>query len=140
MFGFGKKIEKDPKKALENADKTLNSGLTGGLTKMFMGKDFVNEMNKGIEAGKQAVDGMQQGQMLAQYGLEGAAEVLAIADTGTLINFNPVVKLTLKVTPAYGAEFETTGQTMVSKIAIPRVGDKIKIKYFPNDLTQFIVV
>ena len=140
MFGFGKKIEKDPKKALENADKTLNTGLTGGLTKMFMGKDFVDEMNKGIDAGKQAVDGVQQGQMLAQYGMEAAAEVLSIEDTGTLINFNPVVILKLKVTPGYGGEFETTGKTMVSKIAIPRVGDKIKIKYFPNDLTQFVVV
>ena len=140
MFGFGKKIEKDPKKALENADKALNTGLTGGLTKLVMGKDFVNDMNKGLEAGKQAVDGMQQQQMLAQYGMEAAAEVISIDDTGTLINFNPVVKLALKVTPAYGPEFETTGQTMVSKIAIPRVGDKIKIKYFPNDLTQFVVV
>jgi hypothetical protein len=140
MFGFGKKIEKDPKKALENADKTLNTGLTGGLTKLFMGKDFVNEMNQSIEKGKEAIDGMQQGQMIAQYGMEAEAEVLSIEDTSQMINFNPVVKLKLKVTPGYGAEFETAGQTMVSKIAIPRVGDKIKIKYFPNDLTQFVVV
>ena len=48
MFGFGKskEDEKDPKKALDNAEKTLNTGLTGMLTKGFMGKDFVNKMNK----------------------------------------------------------------------------------------------
>ncbi len=40
MFNFNKKVEKDPKKALENADKTLNKGLTGALVKGFMGKDF----------------------------------------------------------------------------------------------------
>jgi hypothetical protein len=140
MFGIGKKIEKDPKKALENAEKSLNTGLTGALTKGFMGKDFVNQMNQSIDMGKSAVNNMQMTQMLAQSGMDGTAEVLSIEDTGTLVNFNPVVKLTLKVTPLYGAEFDTSGQSMVSKIAIPRVGDKIKIKYNPADSTQFVVV
>lgn len=140
MFGIGKKIEKDPKKALENAEKSLNTGLTGGLTKAFMGKDFVNQMNQSIDMGKNAVNNMQMAQMLAQSGMEGTAEVLSIEDTGTLVNYNPVVKLALKVTPVYGTEFNTSGQSMVSKIAIPRVGDKIKIKYNPADSTQFVVV
>jgi hypothetical protein len=140
MFGFGKKIEQDPKKALENADKTLNTGFTGALTKTFMGKDFVNQMNQTIDKGKNAVDNMQMAQMLAQSGMEASAEVLSIEDTGTLVNFNPVVRLKLKVEPVYGSGFETTGQSMVSKIAIPRVGDKIKIKYNPTDPTQLVVV
>ena len=72
MFGFGKK-EEDPKKNLENAEKTLNTGLTGMLTKGFMGKDFVNKMNAGIEMGKNAIDGQQQGQWLAQYGMAATA-------------------------------------------------------------------
>jgi hypothetical protein len=140
MFGIGKKIEKDPKKALENAEKSLNTGLTGALTKGFMGKDFVNQMNQSIDVGKSAINNMQMAQMLAQSGMDGTAEVLSIEDTGALVNFNPVVKLTLKVTPLYGGEFDTSGQSMVSKIAIPRVGDKIKIKYNPADSTQFVVV
>jgi hypothetical protein len=140
MFGFGKKVEKDPQKALENAEKTLNTGITGALTKGFMGKDFVNQMNQSISMGKGAMENVQMAQILAQSGMEGSAEVLAIEDTGALVNYNPVVKLTLKVAPAYGTAFETTGQSMVSKIAIPRVGDKIKIKYNPNDTTQFVVV
>ena len=54
---------------------------------------------------------------------------------------NPVVVLNLKVQPAIGGPvFDTAGQTMVSKIAIPRVGDKIKIKYNPADPTQFVVM
>ena len=142
MFGFGKNKadEKDPKKALDNAEKTLNTGLTGMLTKGFMGKDFVNKMNAGIEMGKSAVNQYDMSAYLAQSGMAGTAEVLTIEDTGTLINYNPVVKLKLKVTPPYGLEFETTGQSVVSKIAIPRVGDKVNIKYNPNQVDQFVVV
>ena len=90
--------------------------------------------------GKNAVNAYDMSAYLAQSGMAGTAEVLSIEDTGTLINFNPVVKLKLKVTPPYGAEFETTGQSAVSKIAIPRVGDKINIKYNPNQVDQFVVV
>ena len=141
MFGFGKKkTEKDPKKALDNADKTLNTGLTGALTKGFLGQDFVDTMNQGINSGRNAVAGVEMGQYLAQAGMDATAQVVAIQDTGTLINFNPVVKLTLKVTPAYGVGFDTVGQSMVSKIAIPRVGDTIKIKYNPADPTQLVVM
>jgi hypothetical protein len=140
MFNFNKKVEKDPKKALDNADKTLNSGLTGALTKGFLGKDFVNTMNQSIDMGKNAVEGMEQAQLLAQNGLDGSAEVVSIQDTGMMVNFNPVVILQLKVTPAAGAAFETSGQSAVSKIAIPRVGDKIKIKYDPTDKTKFVVM
>jgi hypothetical protein len=140
MFGFGKKIEQDPKKALENADKTINTGLTGALTKAFMGKDFMIQVNQSIDMGKNAIDNAQMAQNLALTGMEASAEVLSIVDTGALINFNPVVVLKLKVEPAFGGAFETTGQSMVSKIAIPRVGDKIKIKYNPADPTQIVVM
>ena len=140
MFNFNKKVEKDPKKALENADKTLNKGLTGALVKGFMGKDFVNEMNQSLDMGKNAVAGVEQMQALMQNGLDGTAEVVSIADTGAMVNYNPVVLLQLKVTPASGAVFDTTGQTMVSKIAVPRVGDKIKIKFDPADKTKFVVL
>jgi len=137
---FGRKIEKDPQKALDNAKKTMNSGLTGGLTKAFMGKDFVNDMNNAMDRGQAALDMQKSGAWIAQSGMDATAEVLSIQDTGSLINMNPVVVLQLKVQPAVGAEFTTTAQTMVSKIAIPRVGDKIKIKYNPANPSQLAVV
>ncbi len=137
---FGRKIEKDPQKALDNAKKTMNSGLTGGLTKAFMGKDFVNDMNSAMDKGQAALDMQKSGQWIAQSGMDATAEVLSIQDTGSLINMNPVVILQLKVQPVVGAEFTTTAQTMVSKIAIPRVGDKIKIKYNPANPSQLAVL
>jgi len=79
MFNFGKKkMEDDPQKALDNAKKTLNSGITGGLTKAFMGKDFVNKMNAGMDQGQAALDGLQQQQWLAQNGLDASAEVVSV--------------------------------------------------------------
>ncbi|HUI87778.1 MAG TPA: DUF3592 domain-containing protein [Anaerolineales bacterium] len=137
---FGRKIEKDPQKALDNAKKSLNSGLTGGLTKAFMGKDFVDDMNNAMNKGQAALDMQKSGAWIAQSGMEATAQVLSIQDTGSMINMNPVVVLKLKVQPAMGAGFETTAQTMVSKIAVPRVGDTIKIKYNPADPTQIAVV
>jgi hypothetical protein len=94
-----------------------------------------------MDQGQAAIDMQKNGNMLAMSGLEASAEVLGIEDTGALINMNPVVKLTLKVAPPMGMPgFETTGQTMVSKIAIPRKGDTIKIKYNPANPQEFVVM
>ncbi len=141
MFNFGKKKDDDdPQKALDNAKKTLNSGITGGLTKAFMGKDFVDKANNAMNAGQAALDMQKSGYWLAQSGMPATAEVVSIEDTGKLINMNPVVKMKLKVTPQMGVPFETMGESMVSKIAIPRKGETVNIKYNPADPSQFVVV
>lgn len=136
MFGFGKKIEKDPKKALEQADKALNKGVSGFLAKTFMGKDFVDQANSSLNMAKNYTDSAD----LAQTGIPATAEVLSIEDTGALINFNPVVRMKLQVTPQFGMPFEVVSETVVSKIAIPKVGDKINIKYNPANNSQILIV
>ena len=141
MFNkFGKKKDDDPKKTLGKASDALNKGLTGGLTKAFLGKDFVNTMNAGINKANQAVDGQALAEQLSKTGADAAAEVVSIQDTGATVNMNPVVALGLKVKPTEGEEFQTAGQLMVPRIAVPRVGDKIKIKYNKDNPTQFIIV
>lgn len=140
MFGINKKVETDPKKALENADKTINKGMTGFLTKTFMGKDFVDKTNASLDMAKNAMNMADASNQLAVTGVPATAEVKSIQDTGTLINYNPVVKMTLSVVPQYGVPFETITETMVSKIAVPRVGDKINIKYNPANPSQILIV
>jgi hypothetical protein len=141
MFNkFGKKDDDDPKKALDKASNALNKGLSGGLTKAFLGKDFVDKMNAGLDMANQAVDGQAMAAELAKTGAEAEAEVISIQDTGATVNMNPVVALGLKVTPADGKEFQTAGQLTVSRIAVPRVGDKIKIRYNKDNPTQFVIV
>ena len=135
MFGFGKKKDaKNADEALDSAEKAL------GLAKHFLGKDTAKEFADGLKYARDVQNGIQQAQLLAQTGLDATAEVVTIQDTGTLINFDPVVILKLKVTPAHEAPFETTGQVTVSKIAIPRAGDTIKIKYSATDHAQFVVL
>jgi hypothetical protein len=140
MFNFGGKKDDDPQKALDNAKKTLNSGITGGLTKAFMGKEFTDKMNSAMDQGQAALDGVKQQQELLQSGLDATAEVVAVTDTGATVNMNPVVVLQMKVTPSIGAAFDLTTQTMVSRIAVPRAGDKIKIKYNPANPQQIVIV
>ncbi len=144
MFGkfVKKQMDKSPEDALNDSRKSLNSGITGGLTKAFMGKDFVDKMNNVMDQGQAAMDMQKNGNMLAMSGLPATAEVVSIKDTGASINDNPVVEMSLKVTPSVGgmAPFETTGQTMVSKIAIPRKGEKINIKYNVQNPSEFVVV
>ena len=140
MFNFNKKQEEDPQKALDNARNVVNKGLMGGLTKAFMGQGFVDKMNSAMDQGQAAMDNMNQTSWVAQNGLEASAEVLSVADTGTTVNMNPVVELKLKVTPTAGAVFETTARTMVSRIAVPRKGDKLTIKYSPIEITQIFVM
>ena len=141
MFNFGKSDDdNDPQKALDKGRKVVNDGLMGGLTKAFMGQGFVDKMNSAMDQAQGAINGVNQGQWAAQNGIDAVAEVVAIQDTGTMVNMNPVVMLTLKVQPSAGPAFDTMGQAMVSKIAIPRVGDKIKIKYNPVNPTQFAVM
>ncbi|HLT24849.1 MAG TPA: hypothetical protein VK004_06965 [Ignavibacteria bacterium] len=140
MFFNKKKFEearKDPNKALEQADKTINSGVTGFLTKTFMGKDFVDQTNQSLNTAKNAMGGNAN---LSMTGVPASAEVLSIEDTGKLVNYDPIVRLKLAVQPAYGTPFETTTEVLVSKIAIPRAGDKISIKYNPVNNTEVMIV
>ncbi len=140
MFNFGKKAQEDPKKALEDASNVLNKGILGGITKGFMGKDFVDQANSAIDMANQVLDGGELAKQLQETGTEADAEVISIQDTGATANMNPVVVLTLNVMPASGKAFQTAGQMMVSRLAIPRAGDKIKIKYNPDNPAQFVIM
>ena len=129
-----------PQKAVENARNAVNKGLTGGLTRAFMGQGFVDKMNAAMDQGQSAIDHVHQMNWVAQNGLEASADVLSVADTGATVNMNPVVEMKLHVIPATGAAFEATARTMVSRIAVPRKGDRINIKYNPADVSQIFVM
>ena len=136
-----KTMDKSPEEALNDGRNAINKGISGGLTKAFMGQEFVDKMNSAMDQGQAALDMQKSGNMLAMTGMDATAVVIAIEDTGAMINMNPVVKLTLKVTAAMGMPaFDTVGEVAVSKIAIPRKGDSIKIKYNMADPKQFVVM
>ena len=65
--------------------------------------------------------------------VEALAIVTSIHDTGTTINDNPRVKLTLNVQPDGAAAFEVTKKVTVSRVNLPRIGDPFRVKYFAGD-------
>jgi hypothetical protein len=147
MFGIRDKIEKamqkaqaDPAGAIADQKQALNSGMTGFMTKAFMGKDFVNRINGVMDMGQDAFAGQQDRLKLIQTGLDGTANILAVQDSGATVNGNPVVEIDMNVTPDNGEPYAAHLKTMVSRIAVPRVGDTVKIKYEPENPQQIAIV
>ncbi len=130
----------DAQKGLNKADKTLNKGFTGWLTRTFMGKDFVNGMNETIASGNQQLNLVERQAALRVNGRTCTAHVVSIEDTGSLINFDPVVQLVLSAVSESGAKFTIEAQSVVSKISVPRPGDMISILYNPADPSVVAVV
>ncbi|GGD96165.1 hypothetical protein [Paenibacillus nasutitermitis] len=128
---FGKK--KKPQDALEQADQALNKGLTGLFVKGFVSKEHREMMNQSLDSAKQA--------QLAASGaipLTATAAVLSISDTGRLINFDPVVVMELDVTETSGSQYKKTLETLVSKLQIPRVGDRIGLGQNPGNPIEVV--
>jgi len=119
----------DPRQALNTAKNLVEGkGFLGFITKLFMGKSATNQMAQGINQAQAHLDGADAAARIRATGRPTQARVLNIADTGTLINFNPVVRLQLEVIPpGGGANYVTEIQTAVSKIAIPRIGDILPV-------------
>ena len=66
-------------------------------------------------------------------GIQARATITNVQDTGMTVNDNPRVKLTLQVTPDGDMPFEATKKVTVSRIAIPRIGDSMWVRYDPAD-------
>ena len=73
-------------------------------------------------------------------GVEAEATILSLSDTGVTLNKNPVAKLRLRVQPMGLAAYEVEVKAMVSRLAIPRPGDGVRVKFDPNKPEDVIVV
>lgn len=74
-------------------------------------------------------------QRLLSNGIPAVGTVLAIADTGVMINNNPRVRLRFRIEPQNGVmpPYEATKTATVSRVAIPRVGDRYPVWIDPDD-------
>jgi len=82
----------------------------------------------------------QASQQIASTGADADAVVMSVTDSGMTQNTNIGVVLVLNVTTAQGQTFQTAGNAMVPRINVPRVGDKVKIKYNPANPSVFAIV
>ena len=69
---------------------------------------------------------------LLQSGQEAPAQILQVADTGLSLgdsDLSFVVRLTLWVKPLNGEPFQAQVETSVSRAAVPREGDRVRVKF-----------
>ncbi|MBY0217159.1 hypothetical protein [Paenibacillus illinoisensis] len=131
MGWFSKKNKQED--AIAKADRVMNKGLTGLMMKGFVPKQHREAINQSLDSAKQA--------KLAATGslpLTATATVLTITDTGKLINFDPIVVLVLDVTETSGRQYQRTLETLVSKMQIPRVGDRVGLGQNPANPSELI--
>src|SRR5689334_4000865 len=71
---------------------------------------------------------------LVATGLRGVGVVTDVRDTGMTVNDNPRVKMTFRIEPLDGsAPFEARKTSTVSRVAIPRAGDRYPVWYDAAD-------
>jgi hypothetical protein len=75
---------------------------------------------------------------LLRDGRPASATVTSIRDTGTTVNKNPRVELTLQVRPEDGPSFEVKAKRTISRLALPQVGGVYAIKYDPQHRESFV--
>jgi hypothetical protein len=130
----------DAKAGLKKAENVVNKGIMGWITRMFMGKKFTSDMNQAINMGKSTINMVDKRSELMSSGKAAQADVMGIADTGKMVNYDPIVHIKLSVQPESGNPFQVEAEQIVSKIAIPRVGDKVNIKYNPLNSQEFVII
>lgn len=76
---------------------------------------------------------------LMAEGTEAVGTVLSVGDTGVTINHNPQVRLRFRIEPVDGgAAFEAEKSVVVSRVGIPRPGDRFPVFFDPADPTDWI--
>jgi Short C-terminal domain len=71
---------------------------------------------------------------LMASGSKGVGTVVSVRDTGTTINDNPRVEMVFRVEPLDGSPtMDLTKKTTVSRVEIPRQGDRYPVWYDPAD-------
>lgn len=71
---------------------------------------------------------------LIASGLRGVGVVVDVRDTGMTVNDNPRVKMVFRVEPLDGsAPFEAKKTSTVSRVAIPRAGDRYPVWFDGED-------
>ncbi|MEU7869914.1 SHOCT domain-containing protein [Dactylosporangium sp. NPDC049140] len=78
---------------------------------------------------------------LQTSGRAAVAEVLAVRETGTTVNDNPIVGLRVRLTPTDGGDpVEGEKNALVSRLNIPRVGERYAAGYDPGSPDSFVLI
>lgn len=131
-MGFFKRNKKQ-QDALDQAEQTLNKGLSGLFVKSIIPKEQREQMNAGLQSARNAQTAAQ-----GHIPVTAMGTVLTIQDTGKLVNFDPIVVMTLDILENSGARYQKTMETLVPKMHIPRPGDRIGLGTHPSRPSEWI--
>ncbi|MEI5519588.1 hypothetical protein WB401_07085 [Streptomyces brasiliscabiei] len=116
---FGRRKSREERTADIVGKVASGKGFYGRTTRAFLGNEDFARVQQSIGAYN---SGIEVQQLLAAGVPTTPATVVSIGDTGKLVNFDPVVDLVLQLP---GATEGITLQTIVSKLRIPRTGDRV---------------
>jgi hypothetical protein len=89
-----------------------------------------------IAAGYVGWNAVEQAQLVSA-GRAAPATLLEVADTGMSVNDNPRVRLRLRIEPQGEPPFEVERKVTVSRVAVPRAGERVEVFYDPDDRERF---
>jgi hypothetical protein len=81
----------------------------------------------------------KQEQRLLVEGIPAAARVLTVTDTKLTLNKDPILELELEVLPNDAAAYTATVKGPISRVAFPRVGDRVTVRYDPQDPQRLLL-
>ncbi|MBN1632676.1 MAG: hypothetical protein JW917_00750 [Ignavibacteria bacterium] len=78
---------------------------------------------------------------LKKTGKKATAKIIKIQDTGTTVNDNPQVKLTVEVTPEYGTPYTTVFKQVISRLEVHlfKPGVLLNVLVDPKDREKIIL-
>ncbi|MHB8792014.1 MAG: hypothetical protein ACYC6O_01550 [Thermoleophilia bacterium] len=89
---------------------------------MRMNKAMRREGIDKMESATANLKEMNRSNHLREHGMKARAEVLAMRDSGQMINFDPIVEFDLRIEPGEGESYQVEGyRQVVSKIILPRI-------------------
>ncbi|MFZ1041116.1 MAG: hypothetical protein WCA79_08630 [Anaerolineales bacterium] len=91
------------------------------------------ELLESLDSYPRGLNLQQRQQWLIQNGKDVTAKVKFVDDKGVTKNGNPFVTLELDVSPKGIKPYFAAVSINVPRTSIPRAGDKVQIKYNPND-------
>lgn len=75
---------------------------------------------------------------LIYAGARAPAVIVAVTDTGSTLGEDPRVEIRLRVEPQNGgAPFEVERKVLVSRVNVPRAGERVEVAYDPADPDDF---
>jgi hypothetical protein len=122
---FGRRGSRE-ERGLEIANKVASGkGFHGRMTKAFVGAEDFGRIQGAIGAVNTGIDVQA---MIAMGVPTVRATVISVRDTGQLVNFDPIADVVVQLAD----ESRIALRTIVSKLAIPRQGDPVRLVADPR--------